>query len=89
MIRQIDMAMNEDQNKLRELDIKHVGTVLFIKANLLVQTFMCHDKYNFATDITKYKINIMRNKKKSLNTRERSKKRRKKIHMLVNRTGIV
>ena len=45
MIRQIYMAMNEGQGKLRELRIKCVVSVLFIKANLLVQTFICHDKY--------------------------------------------
>jgi len=40
MIRQIYMAMNEGQGKLREVGIKYVGNVLFVKANLLVQTFM-------------------------------------------------
>jgi hypothetical protein len=59
------MAMNEGQGTLRELGNKYVGTALFIEANLLVQTFICHDKYNFATDFRKYKIHIMRNNKKS------------------------
>ena len=35
-IPQIYVAMNEGQSKLRELDIKDVVTVLFIKENLLV-----------------------------------------------------
>jgi hypothetical protein len=63
-IPQIYVAMNEGQSKLRELDIKDVVTVLFIKENLLVQTFMSHDKHNFATDFTKYKIHIIQNNKK-------------------------
>ena len=56
--------MKESQGKLRELGIKYVSTALFIKANLLGRTFTCHDKHNFATDFTKYKIHIMRNNKK-------------------------
>jgi hypothetical protein len=53
------MAMNEGQGKLRELRIKCAGTMLFVKANLFVKAFICHDKHNFATDFTKYKIHII------------------------------
>jgi hypothetical protein len=51
---------------------------------------MCHDKYNFATDITNIKfvlceITISKEIKRNVYT----KKKEKQIYIFLNRTGIV
>jgi len=68
--------MNEGQSKVRELGFKCVGNVLFIKANLLVQTFMCHDKYNFAMDLRNIKFILCEIIRSHEIKRERKKRRK-------------
>jgi hypothetical protein len=84
------MAMNEGEGKLRELRIKCAGTVLFVKENLLVQTFVCHDKY---ISLPHSSLNIKFILREIIRSheikRERSKKEEKKLYRLLNRTGIV